>query len=460
LANEYNAASVTELGETVARSVRQDAVGAATRRFSSATKPLGGLRALQVVGGSKFGGAIHVIRHCSEVLRQAGVEVAIEASDPRVVEFFQSRGFQVHSGLPWAREISPVTDARYFLGLFRLLRRHRFDLVQTHTSKSNFVGRLAARAARVPIVVGHCHNLYYVREVSAASRAFYRLLEVLAGNFQDHAIFPDEELRDCAIRDGLIDSENATVIHNAVSWLHDSTDERERLRARESLGLRPGNLAVCLSGRLASGKGLDVLFAAWAQIAPCDSRLQLLVAGDGPERVNLERLAARLRIQDSVRFLGFREDVRELLAASDAFVMPSLWEGQPLSLLEAMAAGLPIAATNIKGIRGTVRNEIEAILVAPGDPAALARALKRVTSDPALRAKLGEAARKRAEVLFDPVSIGQQLRDLYCRLAQEKIADASSLRRQRGLPTHFEQKQATLVQTASEDGLRGSSDAD
>lgn len=460
MANEHHAVSANEPAEPVASPLSAEPAGTMTTKPSSSKNALRGLRALQVVGGSKFGGAIHVIHHCSEVLRQAGAEVAIEASDPRVVEFFQSKGFQVDSGLPWAREISPVTDARYFLGLFRLLRRHRFDLVQTHTSKSNFVGRLAARAAGVPIVIGHCHDLYYAIKPQGLRRILYKALEKLAARFQACAIFPDEELRFMAVRDGLAREGRAFTVHNSVPWLHEPGDKSERARVRGRLRLIPQQVAVSFIGRLAPQKDVPSLLEAWAEIAPKDSHLRLVVVGEGPERANLERLAARLGIQDSVHFLGFREDVRELLTASDVFVMPSLWEGQPLSLLEAMAAGLPVVATDIKGIRGTVRNEIEAILVAAGNPAELASALERVTSDPALRAKLGEAARKRAEELFDPVFIGQQLRDLYCRLVEEKIAGVRALRHQRGLQPRFKQGQATVIQTASEDGLRGPSDAD
>ena len=385
-----------------------------------AEEPLRGLRALQVVGGSKFGGAVHVIHHCSQVLRQAGAEVAIEASDPQVVEFFQNRRFKVYSGLPWAREISPLKDTRYFAGLLWLLRRSRFDIVHTHLAKANFVGRLAARAAGTPIVVAHCHNLYYAKGLAKASRFFYKLLEKVAGNFQDCAIFPDTELCQIAVADRIIRRERAVAIPNAVHWLGEPLEKGERLRMRSRLGLPPESLAVCFTGRLVPQKGVHVLLEAWAKVARRDARLCLLVVGEGPERARLEKLAARLGIHSSVAFLGFRDDVHKLLVASDVFAFPSFWEGQPVAVLEAMATGLPILATEIRGIRGTLRDGKEGLLVAPGDPVAFAGALERVTENPELRIQLGRAARRRAEELFDPARVARQLRDVYCRLVAEK----------------------------------------
>jgi glycosyltransferase involved in cell wall biosynthesis len=185
-----------------------------------------------------------------------------------------------------------------------------------------------------------------------------------------------------------------SVISNGVL-----VERGNRDRVRNELGLRPDESLVMASGSLVERKGHAVLIRALASL---DRALpwRLAIAGQGREREALEQLAVALGVADRVHVLGFRDDMPDVLAATDIFAMPSLWEGLPLALLEAMAAGKPIVASATSGIPEAMTSGCEGILTAPGDVGQLAGALEQLMRDGALRDRLGAAAAARAAAEF------------------------------------------------------------
>jgi glycosyltransferase involved in cell wall biosynthesis len=149
-------------------------------------------------------------------------------------------------------------------------------------------------------------------------------------------------------------------------------------------------------GRLASVKGLPVLFEALAQLRDRIPRIELRLVGDGPERAALERAVARLGLNEHVHFLGYRSqaEIRDLLGETDVFVLPSFAEGVPAVLMEAFASGVPAVATMVGGTSELVEHGVNGLLVPPGDAQALARAVERVLADASLRNALGTAGRR------------------------------------------------------------------
>ncbi|HKO27572.1 MAG TPA: glycosyltransferase family 4 protein, partial [Solirubrobacteraceae bacterium] len=168
---------------------------------------------------------------------------------------------------------------------------------------------------------------------------------------------------------------------------------------RRSLTGGCGRRLVVTVARLAEQKGLRHLVEAMRLLPD----VTLAMVGDGPDRHALETLASGLGVADRIRFLGNRDDVPRLLSAADVFVLPSLWEGLPLALIEAMAARAPIVATSIPGVDEVVADRETALLVPPGDAAALAHAVRRLLDDPTAAARLGHAAslRQAAEFSLD-----------------------------------------------------------
>lgn len=190
--------------------------------------------------------------------------------------------------------------------------------------------------------------------------------------------------------------EKLRVVYNGVEPAH---PRRPRAEVRAELGLQDRLVGIVVA-RMDGLKGHDTLLRALAQL-PTPSPLTMLAAGDGKQRPQLEALGGELGLrEDRFRMLGFRNDVPDLLAAADFFVLPSLTEGLPLSVLEAMAHGLPVIATPVGGVPELIPDERFGLLVPVNDPPALAAALRHLAAAPQQRASLGEAGRRRVQELF------------------------------------------------------------
>jgi glycosyltransferase involved in cell wall biosynthesis len=268
------------------------------------------------------------------------------------------------------------------------LRRERPAIFHAHLSwpLAAKYALASAALARVPAIIATV-QLFPDFAPGRSTRAQQRLL----GRFVDRYI--------------AVSAQIATRLRQAFGWPEPKVDvirngvDVSRFRVARNPELRrllggPESepIIVCVA-RLHEQKGLDVLLEA-AALVP---RGRFVLVGDGPERPALERQAAALGVAERVSFLGVRHDVPELVAAADVFVLPSVYEGTSLALLEAMASGAPIVATHIGGTDELVRPNESALLVPPRDPRALADALRRLLGDPGLGQLLGRAARARAE---------------------------------------------------------------
>jgi glycosyltransferase involved in cell wall biosynthesis len=209
-------------------------------------------------------------------------------------------------------------------------------------------------------------------------------------------------------------SQRSVMIPNSVRSRGDACE----VRLHPELGIHSDDsmTLILFAGRLSHAKGADVLLVALSRVGRADYRC--LIAGDGPERNRLESLTALLGLRDRVCFLGARPDVADLLSQANFLVLPSRWEGLPLIVLEAMAAGCPIIATSVDGTAEVLRNEESGLLVPPNDPIALAEAIERFLSAPSLRARL--AARAAIEVeKYLAENVAVQLFALYDEVLEE-----------------------------------------
>jgi glycosyltransferase involved in cell wall biosynthesis len=206
------------------------------------------------------------------------------------------------------------------------------------------------------------------------------------------------------------------VIHNgiAIERVHQPPDPALR---RELTG-GSDDVVFLTAARLDPQKGLDVLLRAARSVEGA----RFLIAGAGDERTRLQHEAAALGVQERVRFLGRRDDIPALLAASDAFVLPSLFEGTPLALLEAMGAGKPVVASAIPGTDEVVVDGESGLLTTAGDADALASALRRIVADADLRIRLGSAGRQRVESEFSAASSARRVTAVYDDLLRTSTA--------------------------------------
>jgi glycosyltransferase involved in cell wall biosynthesis len=297
------------------------------------------------------------------------------------------------------RPINPWRDVAGFVELVRLLRRERPDILHASSSKAGVLGRLAAFAAGVPIRMFTVHGWAFAAYSGPAS-SLYRWADRLARPVTTVTICVSENERAAGIGAGTCSAERTVVIRNAVSL-------GGRPRARHDNG-RPRLIAV---GRLKPPKDFLTLVRALALLPP-DS-FEALIVGDGPDRNTLENELRRLGLENRVRLAGERHDVPDLLAAADVFVLSSSSEGLPVSVLEGMAAELPVVASHVGGLQELVLDGETGLLVEPRDAEKLAAALGRLVADRGLRRRLGAAGREYVESHFDPESFARAHVDLY-----------------------------------------------
>lgn len=301
--------------------------------------------------------------------------------------------------------------------VFRL-RRHLVEtepaIVHTFLLTASLYGRLAAMLAEVPIVIGTEVNIYENK------KRHHAMAERLLMKGTDQVIASAESVRDYYIDQVHADPSRVTVIYNAVDWAQlDATMTGEELR--KSVGIPAGAPLITIIARLTEQKAHRVLFDA-LQTTPGLAAAHLLVVGGGELRDELVRRAEAQGILPRVHFAGARRDLGNLLGATDVFVMPSLWEGLPLSMVLAMGAGLPVVATNVAGIPEVVRDRQTGLLVDPGQSAPLGNALASLVADADLRERLGRAARDYVRPRFGADRYVAAVTDLYDRLLAKEPA--------------------------------------
>jgi glycosyltransferase involved in cell wall biosynthesis len=234
----------------------------------------------------------------------------------------------------------------------------------------------------------------------------------------DCVVVSAESVRDFYIEQVHADPARVKVIYNAVDWtaLQASSPRQE---IRKELGLPDAAHVISIIARLTRQKAHAVLFDAFAA-APALRTAHLVVVGDGELRAELTQRAVALGVGHRVHFVGPRRDLGNVLAASDVFVMPSFWEGLPLSMVLAMGAGLPVVATRVAGIPEVVEHDVTGLLVEPGNATELGDALSSLAADPALRSRLGRAARDFVRPRFGAETYVSAVSSLYDSLLAAK----------------------------------------
>jgi len=295
------------------------------------------------------------------------------------------------------------------LKLLQLLDQQEYDIVHTFLFHANVLGRVAARIKGVPVVVSGIRV--------AEPRRWHLLLERWTAPLADRMVAVSEGVRRHMVERARIPPGKVLTIPNGVDL---ERFRRPRGRFRRSQGIPADRLLVTTVGRLDAQKGLKYLLQAVPDVLLQHPKALFALVGDGPRREKLEEVCRRLEIGPSVLFLGFRSDVPDILADSDVFVLPSLWEGLANAMLEAMAAGVPVLVTDVEGARDVVTDGETGLLVQPGDPLALATGLNKLLGDRKLRTALGHAGRLHVSKEFRWEKVVESTVSLYDRVLSEK----------------------------------------
>jgi glycosyltransferase involved in cell wall biosynthesis len=304
------------------------------------------------------------------------------------------------------RGMAPGSLARFLARLVRHLRAHSYTIVHTHNSITGAIGRIAARAARVPLTIHTTHGFHFHEHMGrlrtlpflAAERALSRCCDVLLCQSR-------EELA-LAPRLGLQPRHGVHLVGNGIDLTF--------FPPRASQPRNPRPVILCV-GRLEPVKNQSMLFRALARLRRLrpEHRPLVRLVGDGPSQPAYEAELGRLGLTDTVEFLGYRYDIPALTAAADVVVLTSLKEGIPRALMQASAVGVPVVATDVKGSREVVLDGETGFLVSLGDVAALAERLATLLDDPTLRRDMGVRAVEHAREHFDEARVVERLVQLY-----------------------------------------------
>ena len=378
---------------------------------------------VHVITRLALGGAAENTIGQVQTLDRAGyatmLAVGLAASEESIVEGARRRGCRLVDVPTLGRQVAPLQDMMALGALVRLMRRGRAAIVHTHTSKAGFLGRLAARVARVPAVIHQPHGHILYGYWGPRRTAFYVALERIAARWSDRLVTLTERGTEEHLDRGIGRRAQFVVIPSGVPIAELRARAPERGAARRDLGLPAGAFVVAAVGRLVPVKGFDVLLRALPAVLAAVPDTQVVVVGEGPERSALTALAERLGVAGRMRLDGPSAEVTATLAAADVLAAPSRNEGMGRALVEAMALGVPVVGAAVGGIPCVVGDGEAGRLVPPDDPAALAAALIELGRDVGLRAKLSGAARGRAEAFSTAVAEAKML-EMYAALVRAK----------------------------------------
>lgn len=361
-----------------------------------------------VIGGDVAGGQV-VALQLARAARERGHDVGfVSPTDGPFLELARREGFDVH-----LIDVSRTFRLGGLLALAGLLRRTCTDVLHTHTQIApNVLGRVAARLAGAR-VVSHLHIENYFRP-NRLARAFHRTLDNATARLCARIVAVSEGTRRALLDQGY-PADRIEVVYNGIE-LDGAPSSDGRLR--REFGLPPDAPLVGEIARLAAVKGQRELIEALVQVP--EARAVLIgedIEQGGAYQTELERLAERLAVRERVVFAGYRSDAPALLADLDLIVLPSSSEGLPIVLLEAMARAKPVIATPVGGTPELVVDGETGLLVPPGDPEALATAIRRLLADPELARRLGETGRERVRERFSASAQAERILALYEEVA-------------------------------------------
>lgn len=298
-------------------------------------------------------------------------------------------------------------DARSVRKICELLRLFKPDIVHTHTPKAGIVGRWAARRAGIPRIVHTYHGFGFSPQHPLWQRAFYVGLERLTARITSQFVAVSDPNRVLGQSYGIFRREECALIRSGVDFADFRGMGIGKVKKKIELGFERSDKIVGVVASFTPAKALHLFLEAAAKIAKEISGVRFVMIGDGSLRPQLEAQAERLGIGSVVRMLGWRHDVPELLKVFDVFLLTSLWEGLPRSLVEAFVSGVPAVASHVDGMGEVVQEGRNGFLVPPGNAEAMAAAVIRFLKDEPLRQTMGEQARSSV----DDFSVEKMLKD-------------------------------------------------
>ena len=367
------------------------------------------MKIVQLITGSvDFGGAQTHVRDLATGLRAAGHDCIVLTGPPDglFTEQLRARGLPVRLLPALRKPIRPIADALALFQMLQALRQIKPDVVAVHTAKAGFLGRVAAAFLNIPSVFTP-HGWSVIDRVTGKIHLSFRILERIGGMLGTGVITVCHDERELGRTSGLVSPEKLFCVHNGIP---DCSPHATPVA---------DDLTVVMVARFHKQKDHATLLRALARLQQHPWRLRLV--GSGPLVEDVRNLARALGLADRVEFLGECDHTAEVLSRATVFVLSTCYEAFPISILEAMRAGLPIVASRVGGIPEAVSDGASGFLVEPFREDLLADALERLFLDPGLREEAGQQGRQIFLERFTDKRMIQQTLQIYRLLSKTGI---------------------------------------
>lgn len=367
---------------------------------------------LHVIGGGEIGGAEnHVLSLLSALDREKFAPILCCLAPRPLYQRARELGIEAY-----ALDMRHKLDIHVIKSIFQLIKEKEVQILHTHGVRANLVGRLAGLQAGVPVTVTTVHSVLEYDYPGLLDRLINSWTEKATWRLVDRFIAVSQLLARNLQRKG-IKQDKISLIYNGIPLPENppAAEERENLRQELGIGIQQPLLGVI--GRLHPVKGQKVMLQAAARLAARGKDFTLLLAGEGQQRQELEKLAAELELSGKVHFLGFRSDaVEKIMPTLDMLIIPSLSEGCPLVALEAMSRKIPVIASQVGGLPELIEQGVSGLLVPPGDPDELAERILWLWERPQLGRELTEAAFRRVQEKFSLARMVADTQKVYFEL--------------------------------------------
>jgi len=339
-----------------------------------------------------------------------GFEVHIVCSDGKRARKLLNKGYKIKP-IAISRRVSIISNFISLIKIYQYMKKENFDIVHVHTPIACVLGRIAAKIAGVPLIIYTAHGFYFHDGMEKWKKDILIGIEKIMSNLFTDLIFTvSKEDEKTAINKKIIAKNKIFYICNGVdiNKFNVNNISTDLLEKRKELCIDSKAKIICSIGRIVRAKGIIDLIYAFKDILSELPETILLIIGDNKAnerdlktKDEVVSLVDEYDLKEKVIFAGYRNDIRDLLAIVDVFVLPSYREGMPMSIIEAMAMGKAVVATNIRGCREEVINNETGLLVPVGKPRKLANALLKILKDEKLASKMGQNGRVRVEAEFN-----------------------------------------------------------
>jgi glycosyltransferase involved in cell wall biosynthesis len=386
------------------------------------------IKVAHIIGRMITGGADENTLFTIEGLNKEKYEIDLitgEESDKDILNKVKNHPFNIIQIKELKWKLNFWYDPIVLLKLIKLLKKKRYDIVHTHTTKAGILGRVAAHISGVPVIVHGLHGSTFQAFNSSLLNWLLFLLERLTGRFTDAYISVSKMLSEKYVEKGIGKKENYYTVYSGMKLdkfyeVREKVDYREK---RRELGINSGQFVIGNVARLETRKGHQFLLDAFKKVTleRKDYPLKLLIIGEGEDREKLENYIKKLNLEDKVIFTGYREDVEELMALMDIFVLTSLREGLPRVLVQAAAVGMPSVAFNVDGVSEIIKDNQNGFLIRPRDVEQLANRMVRYIDNKELVSLHSQRGREFIKGKWSIEDMVDKIDKIYQDLIQEKI---------------------------------------